>query len=136
MTIPGPSVAEPPAKTIILAPVFGYVVYTIINNPTATLNAMPVHLNSLLSFATGQGSLCRFSKMPVNWNSHCWMGMLGGHGLAGFRSSIDGGRCNCGCAVLASRGHIAFLGLNLNVHAMTGGEVESMSLASAAYLCG
>ena len=39
--------------------------------PTATLNATPVHLNGLLSFATLHESLWSCSRMLVSWNSHC-----------------------------------------------------------------
>lgn len=92
-TIPGPSVAGPPANSITRAPVLGKQVCTshsisafstqrgqrsrrlTSNNPTATLKATPVLLKGLLSLATDQASLWRFSKMLVSWNSHCWTGI-------------------------------------------------------------
>lgn len=45
------------------------------SNPTATLNATPVQRSARLSFATGHGSRESASRIPVNWNSHCWTGI-------------------------------------------------------------
>lgn len=44
------------------------------SNPTATLIATPVQRSARLSFATGQGSRCKFSKMEVNTNSQSLTG--------------------------------------------------------------
>ena len=90
-TMPGPSVAGPPANTMMRAPVFWNVVCMHMvnsasmhirrtasltsNRPMATERATPVQRSGRLSFATGHGSRWRASRMPVSWNSHCCTGI-------------------------------------------------------------